>query len=641
MNSLVTWIDDRTGIATAITRCASRLVPARSRWSSVWPSMIVFAFAVELITGMALWMYYSASAQTAWESVYYIEHEVAGGWLLRALHHYAGQLLVGLIGVYLIWMIASAGYRKPREFVFWMAVLMGLSSLGLLLTGDLLSWDQNSFWATQVRVKFLTLVPWIGGDLFKLAAGGPAFGHHTLTRFFALHAGVFSGVFLILLVVHQKLLRRAEAAELAQAGQVDRYWPNQALRHGIGWFAVILVIGLLIAQHSYRATANTTHPAGETLGIGLGAPADPADAYAAARPEWAFLGLYELAHLFPGDAIPGLGVSWKFVPIFVIPTCLVLFVLAIPLIGKTRLGHWLNIAATAALLVGTIGLSAMTLAADRANASHQQALAESAEAAHRAIELAQAPSGIPVTGALTLLRTDPKVQGPKLFRQHCASCHDYLDDQGKGIRAEESSAPNLYAFASEQWITGFLDRKQISGPRYFGNTAFKDGEMVDFVNSTLKELLDDEELQEEFPKMVKALAAESKRGPDSTKVDEDTVFLFEDFTCTDCHKFHTSGSLGAAPDLTGYGSRDWLVGIISNPAHKRFYRDNNDRMPAYAENADSPENNILTADQIGMLADWLRGEWYRPRPSGELQTSATSGPAEPASEQAGGEAPRR
>jgi hypothetical protein len=51
--------------------------------------------------------------------------------------------------------------------------------------------------------------------------------------------------------------------------------------------------------------------------------------------------------------------------------------------------------------------------------------------------------------------------------------------------------------------------------------------------------------------------------------------------------------------------------MISNPTHERFYRDANDRMPAFAEN-ESGEGNLLDAQSIGLLADWLRGDWLRP-----------------------------
>ena len=82
--------------------------------------------------------------------------------------------------------------------------------------------------------------------------------------------------------------------------------------------------------------------------------------------------------------------------------------------------------------------------------------------------------------------------------------------------------------------------------------------------------------------------------------------------CTDCHKFHGEGKLGNAPELTGYGSRDWLIGVVSNPAHKRFYGKKNDRMPAYVP-SDVPAQNVLSRRDIGLLVDWLRGEWYEER----------------------------
>ena len=200
MKALLNWIDERTGILTAGSDCLGRPVPGGPAWRNVWPATIVFTFAVQAITGLALWVYYSPGAQTAWESVYYLQHQVTGGWLLRAVHHYAAQVMLVLIGIYLVQTIVLKAYRAPREFVFWLAVLMGMVTLGLMLTGDLLAWDQNSYSATLVRTKFLLLLPGIGNHLFKLAIGGPGpgFGHLTITRFLALHAGLLSATFLLL-----------------------------------------------------------------------------------------------------------------------------------------------------------------------------------------------------------------------------------------------------------------------------------------------------------------------------------------------------------------------------------------------------------------------------------------------------------
>ena len=81
--------------------------------------------------------------------------------------------------------------------------------------------------------------------------------------------------------------------------------------------------------------------------------------------------------------------------------------------------------------------------------------------------------------------------------------------------------------------------------------------------------------------------------------------------CTECQR-STARARRRGPDLTGYGSREWLIGIISNPAHKRFYGKENDRMPAFAESATDAKKNILSRQELELLVDWLRGEWYEP-----------------------------
>ena len=202
MNALWEWIEDRTGLFSALRNWFGRPVPGGPAWLNVWPATIAFLFFTQLVTGVVLWMYYSPGAQTAWESVYYIQTQVLGGWMLRAVHHYAAQVMLVLIGVYLVQTILRRAYRAPREFLFWTIVLAGVLTLALNLTGDLLSWDANGYACTQVRTGFLLLLPRIGGDLYKLAVGGPALGHLTATRFLALHAGVLTAALLATLSLH-------------------------------------------------------------------------------------------------------------------------------------------------------------------------------------------------------------------------------------------------------------------------------------------------------------------------------------------------------------------------------------------------------------------------------------------------------
>jgi ubiquinol-cytochrome c reductase cytochrome b subunit len=49
-----------------------------------------------------------------------------------------------------------------------------------------------------------------------------------------------------------------------------------------------------------------------------------------------------------------------------------------------------------------------------------------------------------------------------------------------------------------------------------------------------------------------------------------------------------------------------MMAFVANPKHDRFYKSRNDRMPAFGE------EKMLTEQEIGLVVDWLRGEWYEP-----------------------------
>lgn len=608
MQALWSWFNERTGCRDGLGYWAKAPVPGGPCWCKTLPSAILFTFCIEAITGFFLWVYYSPSAQTAWESVYYLQSNVAGGWLIRAMHHYGAHVLLALLILYVTQSIVTGAYRAPRELVFWAAVGMGLCALAAVLTGDLLSWDQNGYTSTKTRTGFLTFLPWVGESLLKIAIGGPgpALGHLSLTRFFALHVALFGGGFVVLLLIHDFLRRRANAVEIAAGGLAAPFWPGQAWRNSTACLLTLGIILLLVCQHGVTAPR---------AGAPLLSPADtdPLNAYDAARPEWFLVGVYEFSHFFPGT----LGI----IPIFIVPGLLVCLVLAMPFVAQRPLGHFLNVVFTLALIIALAGLTYYSLAKDRSDPKHQQALAFEKRQAARVFELAQ-HHGIPPTGALTLLRRDPKTQGPRLFIQQCASCHDHAAGNGgdatEHIKAEKSSAPNLAAFASRRWIAGLLDPKQINGPQYFGETKFRGGKMAGWVKDNLSEL--DDEQKASLESVVMAVSAEARLpsqrqldAADAKRIEEGREHLVEEFSCTDCHKFREKGTLGNAPDLTGYGSAEWIAAIIRNPADARFYGKNNDRMPAYASPSGDPAQDTLHPQQIQLLTDWLRGDWYEER----------------------------
>jgi ubiquinol-cytochrome c reductase cytochrome b subunit len=682
MKALIDWLDSRTGVRDLVHEALYERIPGGSRWRYVWGSTLVFAFVTQVITGVFLWMCYSPSAQTAWESVYFIQYQMSGGWLLRGLHHFMAQAMVVLMALHLMQVVIDGAYRAPREVNFWLGLILMQIVLGLSLTGYLLPWDQKGYWATRVATNLLSIVPLVGPQLQQLVVGGADYGHLTLTRFFALHAGVLPGLLVLFLVIHVALFRRhGICTKKPERCPETSFWPDQVLKDTVACLAVLIVVLLLVVHplNLFMSSSGAEHVV-SPLGAELGAPADPSNQYAAARPEWYFLFLFQFLKLFEGWGEQG-----ELLGAIVIPGAVMLALFLMPLIGRWNLGHRFNIGLLFILLAGIGWLTAAAVNEDyRAKwtrdtfaevsqvvaevgtdpekiASHfgndsekiqqfttqlaayekynksrdyLQAVEGAERESERIVTLASSPERIPPTGAITLLRDDPKTQGPRLFALNCASCHTFTPAASgaeEPAPAKRSTAADLAGFASRPWIAGLLNPEKIAGPEYFGNTAHREGEMAGFVKETLAGWPADE-----VQNVVMALSAEAQLKSqavadqqDAARIEAGRKLIADGDRCASCHKFHEAGELGSAPDLTGYGSREWLTGMIDDPRHKRFYREANDRMPAFAEFPSDPEKNMLSARTIALVVDWLRGEWYEPaaeKPS-EAQAPAAEKPA--------------
>ncbi|MEP6663194.1 MAG: c-type cytochrome [Verrucomicrobiota bacterium] len=276
--------------------------------------------------------------------------------------------------------------------------------------------------------------------------------------------------------------------------------------------------------------------------------------------------------------------------------------------------HRFNLGLLWSLLAGIGLLTYLAMAEDRRNVEYGISVQQADQNAERVKELAESSSGIPATGAVTLLRDDPLTQGPKIFSKQCASCHRYDGHDGLGfVSTNAPEASDLKNFASREWITGLLNPEKISTAHYFGGTKFKDGKMAKFVKKNVAGFSPEQKNQ--LIKVIAAVSAEAVLDSqreidhrDSALIEEGRQLLAgESMGCADCHQFHKKDESASAPDLTGYGSSLWLTEILFNPAHEKFYGKRNDRMPAFGK------EKILDEHSIQLLSNWLRGEWYVPR----------------------------
>jgi len=253
----------------------------------------------------------------------------------------------------------------------------------------------------------------------------------------------------------------------------------------------------------------------------------------------------------------------------------------VPLLGRTGTGWRTRLPAMAAFLAVLLPAGALLAVARLSPVDEEraEALEDAAERADRAFVLAR--RGVPPGGPLEMLANDPQTRGKDVYVQYCTSCH-VLGEWG------DRDAPDHTGFASEAWILALLHDPD--APHFFGETPIdempsqsdKGEEALRGAAAFLHSLGIDSD-DEESPRPDPTLVSQGKE-------------LWEN-KCMTCHLFEGDGDfLGlGGPDLTGYGSQEWIVRQTADP--EAHYGELNE-MPAFGDQ--------LSEHDIEMVAAFLR-----------------------------------
>lgn len=314
-NKIADFIDVRLGIRDILEQNLTRYLLPRNinAWYTLG-AVLLTLFAVQIVTGILLLIYYNPTTEEAFKSVQHIMNEVPFGWLIRSVHAVGSNIIVFALLLHMLSVLFMGSYKRPRELTWVAGFLLLLLSLGMCLTGYLLPWSQLSFWATTVATKSSGEIPLIGDVAVRMLRGGAMVGQPTLGRFFALHVMGFPLILGILVLFHLFCVRRAGISRPPFGPDWQPAEPPQAFRHeehpgGIPFFphyvakdaAMIAFFLALLVWVVFFAPGLFFPPAAFE-------PADPFVTPQGIKPEWYFLWAYQTLKIFPSEFL-GLAVQ--------------------------------------------------------------------------------------------------------------------------------------------------------------------------------------------------------------------------------------------------------------------------------------------------------------------------------------------
>ena len=203
MGNLGQWVDERLGVSTFYKAHLSEYYAPKN--FNIWyyfGSFALIVLVIQLLTGIFLTMNYKPSATEAFASVEYIMRDVRWGWLVRYMHSTGASFFFIVVYLHMFRGMMYGSYRRPRELLWVIGMLIYLMLMAEAFMGYLLPWGQMSYWGAQVIVSLFGAIPIIGDGLSEWIRGDFFISDITLNRFFAFHVIALPLILVFLVVVH-------------------------------------------------------------------------------------------------------------------------------------------------------------------------------------------------------------------------------------------------------------------------------------------------------------------------------------------------------------------------------------------------------------------------------------------------------
>jgi cytochrome b6 len=287
MNSFYSYLDSRFKLSALLEFAKKKKVPEHKH--SFWyyfGGICLFLFIIQVITGILLLLYYTPSVDAAYESVQIIMSRVKFGWLIRSVHSWSANILIGAIFIHMFSAFFLKAYRPPRELTWVTGFFLLLIFLAFGFSGYLLPWNELSFFATRVGTDIAGTIPLAGKAIKTFILGGADISEATIPRFFWLHVAILPLLTVIILGVHLVLVQTLGMSKpigLAESREIG-FFPDFILQDALGWMLIFTIIGILCVFFPWEVGQKADPFSATPLGI---------------KPEWYFMFIFTTLKIVP------------------------------------------------------------------------------------------------------------------------------------------------------------------------------------------------------------------------------------------------------------------------------------------------------------------------------------------------------
>lgn len=263
----------------------------------------MFVLVIMIVSGIFLTMAYKPSATEAFASVEYIMRDVEYGWLIRYIHSTGASAFFIVVYLHMFRALLYGSYKKPRELVWILGMLIYLALMAEAFFGYMLPWGQMSYWGAQVIISLFGALPVIGEPLVTWIRGDFYISDITLNRFFALHVIALPLVLVFLVALHIIALHEVgssnpDGVEIKEKKDANGVPLDGVAFHPYHTYKDVVYITIFLILFSLVVFFAPT-AGGYFLETANFEPADPLVTPEAIHPVWYFTPFYAILRAVP------------------------------------------------------------------------------------------------------------------------------------------------------------------------------------------------------------------------------------------------------------------------------------------------------------------------------------------------------